>query len=268
LGQPHDLDPCGEQAAPAPNSIEVIGPDGQSQSVLPLPGFAADLAVDPLTGRLIVSLPLLGKVVSLDPNDPTSPQMVLLDGETCPSALAVGSGDLFVVTADVAADANSGAPSWSVRRLPASGGTAAALPFPQPVYEGAVNESQPRDGMVGFDLKVRPKFVYAYELAVAPDASRLVFATRAHYRETSDQSFDLIAGFTCQPTVDIVEYGRYSLDTRTGAASYQSRAQLVTSPAAGQPCVACSNAFFDISFTCPSVPGDRPAGLAAVFGGP
>src|SRR5207249_190244 len=86
-------------------------------------------------------------------------------------------------------------------------------------------------------LRLKPKFFYAYEMAVSPDASRVVLDTRTRYSE-SNENFSLLAdlNLNCSTTVEVVEYGRYVLDTRNGTANYELRSQLVTSPARARGC--------------------------------
>lgn len=266
-GDPHQLDPCGATSAPPANSLHCFGIDGTPEGSWLLPAFASDLAVDGATGQLVLSVPRSNQVVVLSAPAGTqvTPRPLVTDA-LCPSALRVTHGQVWVVTASLAPDGT--VPSYLLRRIPLDGGVGSALTFPQPVYAAAVNESDPRDGNVSFDLKVRPKFLHGYELAVSPDGARVQLAARAHYAESADQNFMLIAGFNCKPTLDIVEYGVYSLDTRNGTSSYEPRSQIVTAPTPDQPCIACSNGFFNIAFKCPSQAGDRPAGLTDVFGGP
>lgn len=266
-GNSADLDPCGAQPAPGANSVWQFDAQGRALGQWKLPGFAADLALDESSGDVLVSLPLMGAVGAIPAGTPpgsVTPRMVLTN-TTCPSALHATGGELFVITAEPGSGADA---TFRLKRVPLAGGTPDNFDFPQPQYRAQVNESDSRDGKVAFDLTVRPKFFHAYDLAVAPDASRLVFATRAHYSEDASQNFMLVAGLNCRPTLQIVEYGVYALDARTGAASYQMRSQIVTSPAATAPCISCDNGLFSISFGCPPTPGDRPAGVAAVFGTP
>jgi DNA-binding beta-propeller fold protein YncE len=267
-GNSADLDPCGAQPAPGANSVWRFDAQGNAMGQWKLPAFAADLALDESSGQILVSFPLMGAVGSIDASTPAgavSPRM-LLTNSTCPSALHATGGELYVITGEPGG--TPAEPTFRLKRIPIAGGNPDNFDFPQPQYQAQVNESDSRDGKVAFNLTVRPKFFHAYDLAVAPDASRVAFATRTHYSEASDQNFMLVAGFDCAPTMEIIEYGFYALDTRTGAASYQMRSQIVTSPGATSPCITCTNPPFFLTFGCPTVPGDRPAGVAAVFGTP
>jgi hypothetical protein len=271
-GNSADLDPCGLSPAPSANSLYAFDLGGNAIGKWTLPSFAGDLAVDAQSGDVLLSFPLMGSVGAIAAGTPpgaVSPRM-LMTNSSCPSALHATAGELFVITAE--AGGTPAAPTYRLKRVPLSGGSPDNFDFAQPQYQAQVNESDSPDGKIAFNLTVRPKYFYAYDLAVAPDASRIVFAARSHYSETPDQQFMLIDNFLCQPTLEIVEYGFFALDTRTGAASYVSRAQLVTSPAPNAPCISCDNhgGLLDIQifFGCPSVPGDRPAGIAAIFGTP
>jgi len=264
-GDPHALDPCGKAPAGA-NQVLAYNLDGSLAQRWSLPSWAADLAVDVASGALVVSLPNTNQVVLLKVDGASLTTHPLITDAICPTALEVENGQVYVVTATP--DPQAVDASFQLRRIGVDGSSPKSIAFPQPVYQAAVNESDPRDGKIQFDLKVMPKFFTGYEIAVAPDGSRVQFATRTHYVETPDQIFNLIQGFVCQPSFDIVEYGVYSLDTRTQTSSYRSRARIVTAPSSTQPCIHCTNNFFNVDFGCPSVAGDRPAGLATLFGRP
>jgi hypothetical protein len=268
-GDPHALDPCGKPPT-APNQVLVYDVGGSLAQRWSLPAWAADLAVDDLSGQVVVSLPTANQVAVLQvgaDGGSVTPRPIITDA-VCPTGLDVNNGLVYAITAtpDVT---QAGDPAFQLRRIGLDGSAATSIPFPQPVYQAKVNESDPKDGKISFDLKVKPKFFDGYEIAVAPDGSRVQFATRAHFVETPDQIFDLIQGFVCQPSLDVVEYGFFSLDTRNQTSSYVSRSQIVTSPASSStPCIACTNGIFEVDFGCPSVSGDRPAGLATLFGQP
>jgi hypothetical protein len=74
----------------------------------------------------------------------------------------------------------------------------------------------------------------------------------------------------CTANFNIVEYGLFAVDIRTGNASYQMRSQLVQTPVNGVKCVDCQIVIFGTPqhqyADCDSTAGDRPAGLAATFG--
>ncbi len=258
-------DPCGTPSLPA-DTIHLFGLDGRSRGAWQLSAFAADLAVDSRTGLVVVTLAAANQVGVIAPNTaagPVTPQK-LTDGITCPTAVSVAGGEAFVVTGEPDKAATT---TYRMQRISLKGGPPSKLPFPAPSYEGIVNQSQAPDMKVNVKLDLHPAMQHAYEMTVAPDGSRALFATRTRYVE-NNQKFDLIMSLVCTANVDITEYGVYTLDTRTGAATYEMRSQLVTSPAPGQACVRCVNVFFDIPFVCQSTPGDRPAGLTTVFGGP
>jgi hypothetical protein len=261
-------DPCDTTPPPA-NAILLYGLDGTAQGAWQLPSFAADFAVDPQSGALVVSLSSANRVGTIAPGTPVGAvtPYSLIDKATCPTAVHVTNGDAFIATADE--DPVDAPDTYRIVRVPTTGGQATPLLFPQPLYEQQINDSQPADGKVSFTLRLRPKFFEAYEIAVSPDASRVVFNTRTRYEE-QNENFSLLADLSlnCSTTVEIVEYGRYVLDTRNGTANYEMRAQLVPSTAQEKTCTTCQDALVIIEFGCPSTVGDRPAGLTAVFGGP
>src|SRR5207247_11406881 len=113
---------------------------------------------------------------------------------------------------------------------------------------------------------VRPGSIEAYELAITPDGNRAEFATRAHYKEVGTKF--TISQQACTAAFDIVEYGLYTVDIRTGNASYTMRSQIVI--VGDQGCIDCVQQTplgpVHQVVGCVSSPGDRPAGLAAAFG--
>jgi hypothetical protein len=258
-------DPCATTPLPA-NSVTAFDLDGNAKGTWSLSAFAADMAVEARTGVMVVTLAAANSVGLIPPNTPPGPvtPQKLADGIVCPTAVAVANGEAFVVTGQPDKAATT---QFRMQRLSLKGGPPSTLPFPAPNYEGIVNESQSPDMKVNVKLDLHPAMQHAYEMTVAPDGSRALFATRTRYVE-KNQVFDLIMSLVCTANLDITEYGLYTLDTRTGAATYEMRSQIVTSPAANTACVRCINVFFDIPFVCQSTPGDRPAGLTTVFGGP
>ncbi len=264
-------DPC-NGTLPAPNSIVAIGLDGAVQGTWTLPAFASDLTVDSSSGAVLVSEAIGNRVSTLDVNQPfgaVTPTK-LVDA-TCPSALRAANGALYVVTAErPSADSTE----FILQRILANG-TATRLSFSGPLYNENVTSVPGPDGNTSLNFGIRPPAIYAYDMAVTPDGSTAVFATRARYVEAPAQSFKLFGttatADVCKPDIDIVEYGLYTMDTRTGTASYESRSLIVlkNDSATGAVCVNCTISNVpDIAIGCASTPGDRAAGLAAVFGGP
>ena len=86
-------------------------------------------------------------------------------------------------------------------------------------------------------MTVRPTSIEAYELAITPDGNRAEFATRAHYVEKGTNFVLSDAG--CTANFDIVEYGLYAVDMRTGNASYTQRSQMVV--AGANDCIDCGS---------------------------
>ncbi len=268
-GDGTNLDPCGAATRPTANVIRAFGLDGQAQAAWDLPSFGGDLAVDPASGTVVVSMPVgnqVGTIAAGTAAGPVSPQK-LLDNVTCPSALHVTNGQVYVASAEE--DPVNAPDTYQIVRVPMAGGTSTALFFPQPLYQHEINDSQPNDGKIGFTLRLKPKFFYAYEMAISPDASRVVLDTRTHYSELNE-NFSLLAdlNLNCTTTVEVVEYGRYVLDTRNGTANYELRSQIVTEAAQEKTCTTCENVLVTIGFGCPTTVGDRPAGLAGVFATP
>ena len=264
-----DADPCNDSTAPAPNSIVVLAADGTLKGQWQLSGFVSNLAIDPASGRLVLSESTANRVSTLDPGQPfgnaTTKSLITA---TCPTALRVAGGEAFVVTAD--RQLSTDGAQFNLDRISLTDGTYTKLAFDGPLFEETLNDggSSP-DTTV--DLKIRPRSISGYEMAVTPDGSRAVFAVRARYHEGDSDQFMFI-GESCMPDIDIIEYGLYTLDTGTGTASYQSRSQIVVSPSDpfNNPCVTCSLPAFgeDLTMLCLPAPGDRAAGLAAVFGDP
>jgi hypothetical protein len=271
LGDPRNLDPCGPNGAPAPNSIKALDLDGSERATWKLSSFAADIAVDSESGQILVSLPNANQVATVDPSTGAT---TALFPATCPSALVVNNGDVFVVTAGrLPPDPVTGQVinqfALARRNVQAPSGTLATqLFFVGPFYELGVGDPTP-DGDVNFEIRMQPNSLYGYELAVTPDGSRALFATRARYHEKMANLTLLGSLFTCVANIDIAEYGLYTLDTRTGAATYQPHSQLI------QPGTTCeTDCMLTLTgqnlppISCIAGAGDRPAGVAAVFGGP
>jgi hypothetical protein len=265
LGGGAAVDPCAPGTALAPNSIVTIGVDGSEGATWMLPGFVSDLAVDPTSDQIVLSESVANQVSTLDPQTAAGAVTTRrLFGATCPSALHIVDEQVFAVSSERDRSATD---SFILYRGRVVGDAAPqALGFNAPVFE-APTDTPSRDGNISFQIQLRAASLTAYEMAVTPDGNRAVFATRARYHEQA-QALQIL-GIDCTMTVDIVEYGLYSIDARTGTSSYSLRSQLVTAPTANQPCIVCPLSLTDsLEFGCSSSPGDRPAGITAVFGGP
>src|SRR5439155_6246633 len=104
--------------------------------------------------------------------------------------------------------------------------SATALSFIGPKFEVPVDSTASSNGNIEtVKLPVRPGSIEAYELAITPDGNRAEFATRAHYKEVGTKF--TISQQACTAAFDIVEYGLYTVDIRTGNASYTMRSQIV-----------------------------------------
>ena len=253
-------DPCSPGATTTPNAIEVFTLDGNLTGMFPLAGFASDLAVDPQSGLLVIA-DVAGKQIStMDPT--TGATTKLLGNLTCPSAVRVVNGTVFAVTSDrdpMKPD------SFVLQRVPFKGGAAAATSFGGPNYNIPIDSMPSGNGDIGMALlPVRPVSIEAYELAITPDGNRAEFATRAVYNEAGTTF--VFSGENCTANFNIVEYGLFAVDVRTGNASYEMHAQLVVKGSSA--CVVCKlpSPFPDQQVGCMSTPGDQPVGLAASFG--
>jgi hypothetical protein len=259
-------DPCGPGAPTAANSIVALGLDGSTAAMYTLPSFAADLAVDAASGTIVIADSAAKQISTLDPGSPSGPVMPrkLLGGLNCPSAVRVVNGVVFAVTSDHdPAQPNA----FLLQRVTLASGETTALSFTGPQYQISTDSNPSANGDVQANtLQIRPVSLWAYDLAMTPDGSRAEFAVRAHYVESAT-SFNLLQA-NCTATFDIVEYGLYAVDLRSGNASYTMRSQLTQMPANQRACIDCplGPPLPDVTFDCPSHPGDRPAGVAAVFG--
>jgi len=261
-------DPCSPGPPPAHNAIIVVSSTGQVGATYNLPSFASDLAIDRATGALVLADAVGGQIATLDPaqlggGGNVSPTRVL-GGLTCPSAVSVVNGVAFVVTSD---RDNSQKNAFVVQRLTLSSGQSTALSFAGPSYViPLVSTGSPNGNIDSINIFVRPGSIEAYELVLTPDGNLAQFATRAHYKEAGT-TFALSPQQPCTANFDIVEYGLYTVDVRTGNASYARRSQVVVM--GEQVCLTCStpgSPGMQDAGSCPPKPGDRPAGLTAAFG--
>lgn len=260
------VDPCAPGTPPVANNVYAYSLDGTMVNTYPLSSFASDLAVDAADGMLVLASSATNNLLTIDP---ASGQIQPVPGMfTCPSAVRVVNGVAFAVTSE--RDENQ-PDSWILQRVTLKTGQSTALSFSGPHYEIPIDSMpSPNGNIETATLPVRPVSITAYELAITPDGSRAEFATRARYQELGTKF--QFSQEDCTANFDIVEYGLYAVDIRTGNASYQQRAQLVMTPSDGRQCVDCliPNPFGGPPLhqyaDCASVAGDRPAGLAAAFG--
>jgi DNA-binding beta-propeller fold protein YncE len=255
------LDPC-DGTAPPSNGIVVLGLDGNTQVTWSLSSFAADLAVDPASGAIYVSLPGKNEVGSIDPSSaqgPVSP--VSLFPATCPAAIAVQNGQILAVTGGQ--DPVLGAGTFVLaQHSTQAGGAPTTIALPTPVF--AQPEPPPTASGPNWTqlIQVLPKNINGYEVAITPDGTRAVFGSRTHYQVLNgDLGFN-----ACKLNYDVVEYGMYDVDLRSGAAAYEKRSLLQNTM--------CEADCVDILGNPMNTPcsmllaGDRVSGVAAVFGGP
>ncbi|HZS42324.1 MAG TPA: hypothetical protein VFF06_36085, partial [Polyangia bacterium] len=253
------LDPC-DVSPPAANTVLTVGLDGQVQTTWTLPSFGADLAVDPTSGNVIVALPSANKVAVIDAiagNGAVEP--MTLFPVTCPATIAVSNGQVLAVSGGQ--DPVFGAGSFDIARFPLAGGSGppSTVAVSTSVFEQPDGNPGPNFNQV---IRLLPHSLAGYELALTPDGNRAVFGSRTHFLVTGG---DLGFG-GCKITFDVVEYGRYDVDLRSGAAAYELRSQLKN----GTCETHCDDGFFPpTTVQCQMLQsGDRVAGIAAVFGGP
>ncbi len=254
------LDPCAPGATMTPNAIQVYGLDGAMTGSFPLAGFASDVAVDPQSGILVIADVSGKQLATVDPTSGATTR--LLGNLTCPSAVRVVNGTVFAVTSDK--DANNPA-AFILQRVPLKGGAAAATSFGSLTYQIPIDSTPSSNGDIGMAvLPVRPVSIDAYELAITPDGSRAEFATRAVYNENGTQF--VFSGENCTANFNIVEYGLWAVDVRTGNAAYELHSQFVVK--GGNNCVVCKlpSPFPDQTVGCMGTSGDQAVGLAASFG--
>jgi hypothetical protein len=267
------IDPCSPTSkVPAPNGLTVLGLDGAMLGSWTFPGFVADIALDAATGRVVVTDDTNGLVGVFDPSMPFGPvQPQKIADATCPNGVRVANGDAFVLTNG--RDKSFNPPAFILLRVPVKGGSPNAIPFTSPTYSQVnIGDMPTPDGSTKVTFQFVPTSLNAYEMAITPDATRLVFATRARYSESGAP----LTVFTnnCTATFEIIEYGVYSLDTRVGTATYTMHSQIIgTATGRLSACIDCKvdNGPFappsDVPLPCGSIPGDRVTGISAIFGG-
>ncbi len=263
------VDPCAPGTPPPANNITLVGIDGTIKGVWTLPDFASDIGID--TTGVLISRSVAGQVSRIVADATVaapSPQKIF--DATCPTALHVTNGDVLVVTAGKSTSFDN---AFVLKRGPLDGTPPTELAVGAPNYQTDDTtggpQPTPAPNQPVETVTIQPVSIYAYDLAVTPDGSRAVFAARIRYSQ-SNNPFTVLGAIDCTATLDIVEYGLYMVDTASGNASYQQRSQLVTNPESpDDPCMLCPlDLGEDLPFYCPSVAGDKAAGLAAIFGGP
>jgi hypothetical protein len=262
-------DPCGPGVPPPGNTITQVGvADGTVQGTWSMPDFVSDLASD--TVGVLVSRSVAGQVARITPgpNPSAAPTFQKVFDATCPTALHVTNGEVLAVTSQHDSMLNT----FAIVRDHLDNSPATTLPIGAPVFQTddtGVMAPSPSPNQPAESITLTPVSLYAYDLAVTPDGGTAVFAARLRYTE-SNTPFQVLGAIDCTATLDIVEYGLYIVDTASGNATYQQRSQIVTNPeSTNDPCMVCPlDALDELPFYCDSSPGDKAAGLAAIFGGP
>jgi hypothetical protein len=261
-----DVDPCDPSGTPpAANSLTLLNLDGQIKQTWTLPDFVSDIALTD-DGTLLLSRSTANQVAKLVPGTETNlPTPSKLFDAVCPTALRFLHGQVVVVT-DGPHPNFPGA--FTLLRGPADGTTPSQLALGAPTYQVPTETTPPQPGEPSVSVTISAKSLSAYDMAVSADGLRAVFASRIRYHQTGD-AFTIL-DIDCTADLDAVEYGLYIVDTASGNASYQGRSLAVTRPSrATDACLVCDLApFGNLPIGCPSGPGDRAAGLAAIFGGP
>ncbi len=271
LGSPDEMDPCNLGRQVNPSDVLVLRRDGTEVKRWSLGTFAADIAVD-ATGRdldIVLSLSTQNSVIALKPDSPeddlqTEPLLTAI----CPSAVRIVGDELFVVTsARDAVDTDF----FRLERIELSGDRLrSSVSFAAPTYEVPLGLPTD-DGRVAFQQRFFANSIFGYELAVTPDGTRAVFATRARFVQT-DTLLNLFQEVDCRVTIDVAEYGVYFMDVRAGAAFYTTRSQLIS----GDPlnCLTVcefttfpQGVLFDLECAPPEGVADRAAGITMLFGG-
>jgi hypothetical protein len=265
-------EPCTGTTAPATNSIIPVSTTGTVGAAIAMPSYVADFGVD-ATGHLILSEAGGNRIstLTLSADGQTSVGAATkLYAATCPTALRLLDQQVFAVTNDVATGTTN---TFALLSGKLDGSTATMLPIAKPQYVTEINQSSTPDGLTNINLAFTSIAIAATDMAVSPDGSRAVIATRARYREDGSASF-MFVGLSCTAITDIVEYGFISADLVTATASYVSRSQntLVPTAPTTTACVNCAEdlggfQMLTLGLPCPPVPGDRATGLAAAFSG-
>jgi hypothetical protein len=264
------VDPCSPGTAPQANTITLIGVDGIMKASWALPDFVSDVAVQS-DGSILITRSTAGQVALLVPGTDTgAPAPRNLFAAKCPTAMHLTGSQLLVVTAAKDPDFDN---TFVLMRASMTDPSPmpSTLALGAPTFEVPTEDTTRPSPMPGpmVSITLKPVSLFAYDLAVTPDGLRAVFAARIRYHHADDHF--TILGTDCTATLDISEYGLYTVDTASGNASYESRSQILTTPVRDtDPCIICPLGFpiGDVPFYCPSAPGDKPAGLAAIFGDP
>jgi hypothetical protein len=266
LGGP-PADPCSPTAAvPAANTLTALGIDGTMLGEWAFSGFVADLAVDATSGRFMLSEVVGDRVgaLALDAPFGQATTTKITDAE-CPSALRLAGSELFVVTNRRSMDFDP--PAFEMLHVTLKTGQVTKLYLSSPIYNLVDVPDMPTPGgTTSLGFRFTPVSLVAQDMALTPDGTRAVFSIRARYQEMNSQ----LTVFTnpCRATYEIVEYGVYDMDTRSGQSTYRPGAQVIGASTGGRAtCITCQTIGGPLPFTCLSSPGDRPAGLATVFGG-
>ncbi len=259
LGGGVEVDPCSATTAPTANNILAFDLEGSMVANWALPDFVSDIGVA-ADGTLVLSQAVAGQVSTLAPTTPTGPaQPTKLFAATCPSALRLLDRQVFVVTS---ARDKTFSNAFDLLHGSLDGGAVTPLGFGSSMYDVSTGDMPTPDGNTSVVIALNPISVFGEELTLSPDGGTAVFSTRTHYREDNEPL--TVTGLDCTANFDLVEYGRYSFDTSTGGAEYETRAVLSTT-AGSETCITCEAG---IELSCPPLPGDRAIGLAALFGAP
>jgi|GEM_PF-2965781 len=254
-------DPC-IGPTPTANKVRSFGLDGSPGATFSLNGFASDLVVNPVTGQILIADVTNKQVSALNPAATATPAVKVL-AATCPSALSLVGNDLYVVTAEPSGEL---ANAYVMKRTTLGSGIVSSIAFPGPQLEIPTEQAMSTSN-IRLSYQVQPSSLVGYELALTPDGTRAVFATRALYRATKTPL--TLLGIDCTADFDVVEYGVYQLDTRSGNSNYVSRSQIITRSAANSVCITCPlDPVTDLVIACVPKPGDRASGLVALFGAP